>query len=52
MTRDDGTGTPRDDSLSFLPVILSLTQNHCFLRSESRIGVRDDNIEALRDDPE
>jgi len=29
---------------------LSLTQNHGFLRSGSRIGVRDDGIGTIRDD--
>ena len=62
--RDDRIGTLRDDGpfgsswrapsqdpgLSFLPVILSLTQNHGFLRSGSRVGARDDSMGTLRDD--
>jgi len=33
-----------------LDVILSLTQNHGFLRSGSRVGARDDSTGTLRDD--
>ena len=46
----------RDDSLTLFSSCrthlkyLSLTQNHGFLRSGSRIGVRDDGIGTIRDD--